>query len=85
MSKHCKHCSIWENQKTIQIKIMNHGKLCTIVLHRFQRPRNLSLILNTKSVKVYTDSSTTYKESINIPKSILEIVKPIFVSLSSFR
>ena len=30
-----------------------------------------------------TDSSTTYKESINIAKSIFEIVEPIFVSLSS--
>ena len=30
-----------------------------------------------------TDSLTTYKESINISKSIFEIVKPIFVSLSS--
>ena len=30
-----------------------------------------------------TDGSATYKEAINIPKSIFKIVKPIFVSLSS--
>ena len=28
MFKHCKQCSIWESRETIQIIIMNNGKLC---------------------------------------------------------
>ena len=39
--------------------------------------------VSTKSIKVLMVQQLIPKESINIPKSIFEMVKPIFVSLSS--